>query len=236
MNTKSQSISLLLYVQHIKMTKKPQWKWLAASAIWWQAVKGKTRRTQLQCSCMRVSIFWRYSDFHTLQNKMPRFSKISFFFPPTYIFIKLNFTCVCLPLARSQSVKRALELSRPCFVLVHREETWGKNTNGVQIFEKDRLQFINRDGVVRKKSMKSGKSHTKRRGVCVWKKFLLHCTWCFSNIWNHLEPQDRNTMWQSEQKQSRMTEKRGDFACLVNMHSVKKRKRWEKQHFFFHPQ
>lgn len=86
-----------------------------------------------------------------------------------------------------------------------------------------------------KKSMKTGKSHTKRRGVCVWKKFLLHCTWCFSNIWNHLEPQDRNTMWQSEQKQSRMTEKRGDFACLVNMHSVKKRKRWEKQHFFFPP-
>lgn len=57
-----------------------------------------TRWTQRQYSCVVcvcVSISWQYSDFHTLRIKTPCLSKIFFFC--TYVCIKLNFTCVCLP-------------------------------------------------------------------------------------------------------------------------------------------
>lgn len=73
------------------------------------------------------------------------------------------------------------------------------------------VQLINHERAVAKK--KGIKLLNPTRGVCVRKSVKLHlvvnCTNLVSNIWNHLEPHDRNTEWQSEQQQSRMTEKQG---------------------------
>ena len=118
--------------------------------------------------CVCASISWQYSDFHTLQNKMSLLSIISFnFFFCTYVCIKLNFTCVCLPPPSHSLLKEHWSWVSPVFILVHREETRGKNTNGSQILEKDRVQL--HDGVVKKKHMKRGR-------VCLTKRKPPHFT------------------------------------------------------------
>lgn len=69
----------------------------------------------------------------------------------TYICFELNFTCLSTFAPFSLSITRALELSQPCFVSVHSEETRGK-TNDFWISEKDIVQLINHEDVAMRKA------------------------------------------------------------------------------------
>lgn len=78
MNTKSQSISLLLYVQNIEMTKSlngSNFLQVLFGDKQWKGRQGGLNSSIHMC----MFIFWQFLDFHTLQNKTPRTSKISSF-------------------------------------------------------------------------------------------------------------------------------------------------------------
>lgn len=117
MNTKSQSISLLLYV-HWNYNVSDLLQVLFGDRQW------KGGPTQLQCLCMCASISWQYSDFHTLQNKIIS-QKISFYFLCffcTYICIKLHFTCVCLLAPARSLLKRTTGVES---VVFYPRAPWG---------------------------------------------------------------------------------------------------------------
>lgn len=96
--TKSQSISLLLYVQCVRITNSLNGNDLLRALFWWQAVKGRQGGLNASIHVLYVCVSPSPDNTQTFtpyELKL-RVSQRCFFFC-TSVCIKLNFTCVCLP-------------------------------------------------------------------------------------------------------------------------------------------
>lgn len=122
--------------------------------------------------------------------------------------------------ALSLIIERALELSLPCFVLVHSEENLGQKTQMVSKYLiKDVVQFIKYD---------SSRSNEEFLESLSLSYAALDASQTSETILSPVIEKHR----QREQKQSRMTGKKA--ACLV-LHAFsksKEKKMVRKQHFF----
>lgn len=166
---------------------------LLLSAIWWQAVKGLQGGLNASIH-VYVSVSWQYSDSHTNLN----FTSLKYiFFFCTYISVKRNFTCVCLPSPPHPLLEEHWSWVEPVWSLCIVRKTRAKAQMVSNDLKKDRAQFVYQNNVATKKQ----------------KRWMESRTFGYVRAIRHLMPlkpwKPFSAPWQkqSEQKQSRTTEK-----------------------------